>query len=147
MAFPRGKGRSPAAGCSPQVILADIARAMCARVLLFGSISSLDLLPATSHVGVVAMNPVRFAKPEDRSYSVCWLSRLPAGGVLGLSKVWAGCPPQALQAQIQMLILSTLARTPKHLKGYVVGHLESYFNKKRGASRRAPKGRRDQPRG
>ena len=31
------------------------------RVRLFGSISSLDLLPATSHVGVCAMNPIVFA--------------------------------------------------------------------------------------
>jgi membrane fusion protein (multidrug efflux system) len=96
-------------------------------VRLFGSISSLDLLPATSHVGVYAMNPIVFAKRRPVT-TLMLVVMLVGGGVLGCSKVWADTLPPLNTPKIYAY-LDYIGTRAKQMKGSIVGQFESYFQK------------------
>ena len=94
---------------------------------LFGSISSLDLLPATSHEGVCAMNPIVFAIRRPVT-TMMLVVALISGGVLALNKMRVGIFPPLNTPKIYAY-LDYIGTHAKQMKEYIVGQFESYFQK------------------
>jgi membrane fusion protein (multidrug efflux system) len=97
------------------------------RVCLFNSISSLDLLLATSHLGVWAMNPVVFAMRRPIT-SLLLVAALVSGGILGLSKIGADKFPAISTPKVHAY-LDEIGKRAKQAKGYIVEKWESFFQK------------------
>jgi membrane fusion protein (multidrug efflux system) len=94
---------------------------------MVGSIFSLDLWPATSHVGVCAMNPIGFAMRRPLRTMVLVVP-LVSGGVLASNKMRVDHLLPLNMPKVYAY-LDYFGAHAEQAKGYIAGQLETYFHK------------------
>src|SRR5262245_1013243 len=84
-------------------------------------------MPATSHVGVSAMNPFRFALRRPVT-TLMLVAAVTSGGVVALNQAQVVSVPFLNTPKVAGY-LDYIGAKATQAKGYIVGQLESYFQK------------------
>ena len=136
MAFPRGKGRARLLRVVPRKSSLRTTPARRERVWLVWFDLELGSSLAQVMCGVCAMNPFRFAIRRP-VITLMLVVTLVGGGVLGCSKMQAGSFPPLNMPKVHMY-LDYIGTNAKQVKEYIVGQLESYFQKHEEQHQRSP---------